>query len=99
MTPVLRTRLEAVAGQALAKWGPTLQVAQAQEELAELIAAISHARRRRPGATAELVGEIADALIMVEQLRQLFPELVAAALAEKLDRLDRATSTATAEEE
>lgn len=56
---------------ALDKWGEKAQCDQAIEEAAELIVALRHHDRERPG---DLLGEIADMGIMLDQLRILFGE-------------------------
>lgn len=53
---------------AVDRWGGAAQLAQAQEECAELIAAISHYRRGREGSQGRLQEEVADALITVAQV-------------------------------
>jgi len=81
------TRLERVCSRALDYFGIEMQLDLAQEECAELIVAISHYRRNRvdPNRVAE---EIADVIIMTEQLRQVFANEVEAALSCKLLRLE-----------
>lgn len=65
----------ALATRALDTWGEDAQLAQACEELAELIVALSHLRRRRVGCVTEVVNELADVLIMVEQIRLILGRL------------------------
>ena len=60
-----------LARAALAKYGQPAQLFVACEELAELIVAISHYQRGRAGALLELCTEIADAELMLEQLREV----------------------------
>jgi hypothetical protein len=60
-----------LAALALEAFGVDAQLAQAQEELAELIVVISHLRRGRIGHPMGLRDEIADVEIMLEQLRYL----------------------------
>lgn len=62
---------------------------QMQEELAEAMAAINHWRRGRPGAREELAEELADVLVVMEQLQvELGPE-IARWVAEKKERLSK----------
>ena len=54
---------------ALLKWGPDLQLGMLQEECAELIVAINKLRRTGdPSSLGKLAEEIADVLIMTEQI-------------------------------
>lgn len=77
-----------VCAAAVGHWGTNLQLNQAQEEAAELIAAISHFRRSRAGSREELIEEIADVEIMIGQLRFILgDEEINDAIAEKLKRL------------
>lgn len=70
---------------ALLAWGEASQIDMAQEEFAELIVALSHAKR---GRATNLVEEIADALIMLEQLLHCVNVvLVAKAIVAKQTRL------------
>ena len=72
---------------ALTKWGPQAQCDQCIEEMAELTVAIRHRSR---GKTADVCGEIADVLIMAEQMRLLFgADAVDKIKADKLARLRR----------
>lgn len=71
---------------ALDHFGAHSQLAMAQEECAELIAAISHLRRRN--SVEELMGEIADVEIMLGQLRIMFGNAAIDAIKkQKLQRL------------
>lgn len=54
---------------AIEKYGFEAQLRVAQEELAELIVAISHYIRRREGSFLELCSEIADVEIMLKQIK------------------------------
>lgn len=49
-------------------FGPDKQLNQIQEELSELITAISHYRRSRVGSSRELAKEGADVIFMLAQL-------------------------------
>lgn len=90
MTKALQNRITAACLGALSAWGIERQLAQVQEEAAELVVAVSHYRRGRT-ALPELAGEYADMLIMMRQL-----EIVLAGenvevdrvLREKLSRLE-----------
>lgn len=53
---------------ALRRWGAEAQFAVAQEELAELVVALSHHRRGRKDAVAEVVEECADVRVMLAQV-------------------------------
>ena len=53
---------------ALIAIGREAQLAQAQEECAELIVAVNHYRRGRDGALDALASEVADVQIMAAQL-------------------------------
>jgi NTP pyrophosphatase (non-canonical NTP hydrolase) len=81
-------------GRAIEHWLPMDQIGVAQEECAELItdlsrliAGMSHVRRGRLPLDG-CAEEIADVIIMCEQLRQMIPEHVASALERKLARLN-----------
>lgn len=70
---------------ALLAWGQASQIDMAQEEFAELIVALSHAKR---GRDTNLVEELADAMIMLEQLLHCVNMgLVAKAIVAKQTRL------------
>ena len=77
-------------------WGDDLQINLAVEECAELIVALQHWRRRGPqndvgemGCGDVVCGEIADVMILAEQLSVIFgPERVMARKAFKLARLE-----------
>lgn len=71
-------------------YGSEQQLAQTQEEAAELITAISHYRREREGSMAELIEEVADMKIMLRQMtRILDAEEVNKAVSMKIDRLEK----------
>lgn len=57
--------------QALDKWGIEAQVMMAIEECAELITALCHLYR---GRRTNIIEEIADVIIMIEQLSLIFGE-------------------------
>lgn len=70
-------------------YGDEQQLAQTQEEAAELIAAISHYRREREGAMAELIEEVADMKIMLRQMMHILDaEEVNKAVSMKIGRLE-----------
>lgn len=74
---------------AIERWGRDLQLNLAQEECAELIAAIAHFKRDRPNATDELIQEIADVKIMIWQLEEMFGrDAVDRVVALKMKRLE-----------
>ena len=55
-------------------FGQRYQLRQAQEEAGELIAAINHYIKERPGSLAELIDETADVLLMIEQIMSMIGE-------------------------
>lgn len=57
---------------AVNKYGIKAQMRMTQEELAELIVAISHVLRDRPHAWEELLEELADVYIMLIQLGHIY---------------------------
>jgi hypothetical protein len=74
---------------ALEVWGVEAQLRQAQEELAELIAAINRYMRQRTQSDA-VVEEIADVEIMLAQLKVVFGAAdIAVAVAQKRTRLQQ----------
>lgn len=66
---------------AIDTFGPGAQLGIAQEELAELIVAISKYSRGKPEAIIDIAEEIADVQIMLDQLSIMFH------LHEKIERL------------
>jgi len=73
--------------EALDAWGENLQITLAQEECAELIHALC--KFKRTGQTVDVIEEIADVLIMMEQMKLIFGEWhVDNAVKRKLDRLE-----------
>lgn len=90
MTMYRRNKFDEVCLDAVDFYGGERQLAQTQEEAAELIAAISHYRREREGSLAELIEEVADMKIMMRQLmRILDAEEVNKAVSMKIDRLEK----------
>ena len=88
-------------GQALKKWGTQAQIDMAFEEMAELMVALSYARRRSVKykvSKEELVDEITDVRIMLEQMEFIFKldiqELREARIL-KLGRLEERLSSGT----
>lgn len=72
---------------AIKTFGHQNQIEIAKEELAELIVALSHNRRDRCS-NDQVASEIADVLIMCEQLKIMFgTDRVQIAIDEKLERL------------
>lgn len=61
---------------ALLKWGMDSQINMAIEEMAELISALQHYRRKESwghhSTMEDIVDEIADVEIMIEQLKYMF---------------------------
>lgn len=73
----------------LEKWGEKAQYEQMVEECAELIAALKHYERGKIG-RSEIIAELADVTLMVGQLTWMLGEKdVAAAIEEKLLKLDK----------
>lgn len=80
---------DALALAAMRHYGLENRLNQMQEELAEAMAAINHWRRGRSGAREELAEELADVLVVMEQLRvELGPE-IERWVAEKKERLSK----------
>jgi NTP pyrophosphatase (non-canonical NTP hydrolase) len=71
----------------IARWGVEAQYDQAIEECAELIAALKHFKRGKVS-RHEVIDELADATLMLGQLRWMFGEdLVESAISDKLEKL------------
>jgi len=70
--PLPRENIEALAKIAVDHYGTASQLDVAQEELAELVVAISHYRRGRDENRKRIIEEIADVVIVVQQLRLVF---------------------------
>jgi NTP pyrophosphatase (non-canonical NTP hydrolase) len=71
----------------IARWGVDAQYDQAIEECAELIAALKHFKRGKV-TRQEVIEELADATLMLGQLRWMFgEELVESAISDKLEKL------------
>lgn len=89
MTPEqVQERVSRAARAAVKAWGPESQVRMAQEEAAELIAALNQFSRGRLPIEA-VADEVADVIIMCAQLRvMLGGERVDAAVLRKLERLE-----------
>lgn len=69
-------------------WGIDAQYDQAIEECAELIAALKHYKRGKIPCEA-VIDELADATLMLGQLRWMFGnDLVDAAIKKKLEKLN-----------
>ena len=74
--------------EAINKFGFKAQIDLAQEECGELIAALSHFKRGRAGSEKEVVEEIADVLIVANQLALIFGvQDVEAVMQQKHNRL------------
>jgi NTP pyrophosphatase (non-canonical NTP hydrolase) len=73
---------------ALNEWDTKEQMHVLQEECGELIVAVSHYRRKRPGCLLELREELADVYIMVGQIIEyLGSEFVEEMVDLKLERV------------
>lgn len=87
---------KSVEERALQVWGVDAQLRQTQEELAELIAAISRFMRERTD-SVPVVEEIADVEIMLAQLKLIFGGVeVSAVRSKKFERLRRRVEEAEA---
>lgn len=85
----VRRRAAEVGEQALDAFGEDPQILMMIEEAAELTVALAHYRRSREGAPARVVEELADVLVVAEQLVAICgPARVAEAMTAKLDRLE-----------
>lgn len=82
----------AVYDAATATWGAAAQIDVAIEEMAELTQALIHHRRGRAD-TVQVLGELADVVIMTGQLRALFeganPDMLDDMIDAKIARLAR----------
>ena len=67
-----RENLESLSKIALDHYGTASQLDVAQEELAELVVAISHFRRGRDESKQRIIEEISDVIIMTQQLCLVF---------------------------
>jgi len=69
---VTQGSLGEICEKAIEKWGFERQASHCQEECGELVAAISHLRRKRKGAREDVLEEATDVKIMVEQILSTF---------------------------
>lgn len=70
---IIRPENKAILARALRDFGPTKQIDQAIEELSELIQILIKDRRHGfRSKTADVTGEIADCIIMLEQLIMIY---------------------------
>ena len=75
---------------ALRKWGEDAQVFMAFEEFAELQETICHARRKNKIVfKCDLISELADVIIMLEQIKVIFDITEGEILVEKDKKLER----------
>jgi hypothetical protein len=90
-------RIELLAALAFQKWGKQAQMVKAIEEFSELNVCLAKCVNKNPHLTAEqLIDEIADATIMVVQLRLMTNETaVDERIQYKLDRLAKALAVST----
>lgn len=87
--PVFTPEQVDVCKAAVDTWGADAQLDMVQEELAELIVALAHHRRRR-ATREEVIGEVADVAIVLVELQFLLKiddRQIAEAVARKMDRL------------
>ncbi|MBW6508542.1 MAG: antitoxin [Desulfuromonadales bacterium] len=81
--------MEKIYQATIARWGIDAQYDQAIEECAELIAALKHFKRGKISRQA-VIDELADASLMLGQLRWMFGnDQVEAAINNKLEKLNR----------
>jgi len=81
------SRMSRVCSKAIAHFGEASQKQKAIEELGELIVALC--RQGYGGTVVDVVDEIADVVIMANQLRQIFGTIaVDRRIEQKLDRLE-----------
>lgn len=88
--PTLAERMNAAARLALATWGEENQIGMVTEECAELIVALAHMDRCR-AQSVDVAEELADVIIMAEQLRLVLEARgvdVTAVLDAKVSRLE-----------
>jgi NTP pyrophosphatase (non-canonical NTP hydrolase) len=86
----LENNQEQILKLAIAKWGEELQTNLAQEECAELIAAIAHYRRGRTNSLDAMIEEIADVKIMITQMEIMFgKDKVDEVVIRKIERLSK----------
>lgn len=80
--------MEKIYQATIARWGVDAQYDQAIEECAELIAALKHFKRGKIS-EQEVIDELADATLMLGQLRWMFGhDQVEAAISKKLAKLN-----------
>jgi len=70
---------------AVAAWGQDMQLCQLQEECGEMVAAISHFRRRKKDAGA-MMNEAVDVEIMLEQFRMIVGDRMCAIMDKAKER-------------
>jgi len=81
--------MEKIYQATIARWGVDAQYDQAIEECAELIVALKHFKRGKISQQA-VIDELADASLMLGQLRWMFgSDQVEAAINYKLEKLNR----------
>ena len=81
-------RAEAACRKAVELWGTAPQFRMAQEECAELVAAINRFDRGRPDSLSNLMEEIADVSLVLLQLRLMVGSAIEDKQVEKLERLE-----------
>ena len=75
---------------ALLKWGANAQIQVAIEEFAELIVELAKIDRRVNGSNSETVlNELADASIMIDQMRIVFEDVGADFLSKRYRKIQR----------
>lgn len=90
--------MEKIYQATIARWGVDAQYDQAIEECAELIAALKHFKRGKISKQA-VIDELADATMMLGQLRWMFGnDQVEAAISNKLAKLNQLLAEADEKE-
>jgi len=87
--PELAERCETACAEAVRRGGFEKQARQAQEELAELTAAINQFYRGREGSLEDVLEEAADVLLCMVQLRLMFGDGIDQWIRKKLERIEQ----------
>ncbi len=88
MKSELQESIETTGTAAIVAFGERAQLVKACEELAELVTVLCKRLNRSPVDDRDIVDEVADVLIVVNQMRIIFgPELVDERIIYKLNRL------------
>lgn len=77
-----------ILDQAIKQWGKNAQMIKAIEECSELNVVLAKTLNGSPCTAAQVIDEVADAMIMVNQMRTIFnPEMVDQRIAFKLGKI------------